>query len=109
MINPSVEVGHFRWNADRDDLSLSLCRLVPCKPVELLVKAFNRLGLPLLVVGDCPERGLLDALAGPAFILLGRQSQHQVQELVARCLAFLYDGLEDFGIAGSKRCHPEPR
>ena len=31
--------------------------------------------------------------------LLGRQSQQQVEELMARCLASVYAGLEDFGIA----------
>ena len=44
----------FRWNADRDDVYLCLCRLVPYKRVDLVVEAFNRLGLPLFVVGDGP-------------------------------------------------------
>ena len=62
-------------------------------------EAFNRLGLPLLVVGDGPERSRLEVLAGPTVTLLGRQSQQQVEELMARCRAFVYAGLEDFGIA----------
>ena len=45
-----MEVERFRWNADRDDVYLCLCRLVPYKRVDLVVEAFNRLGLPLLVV-----------------------------------------------------------
>ena len=64
-----------------------------------MVEAFNRLGLPLLVVGDGPERARLEALAGPTVTLLGRQSQQQVEELMACCRAFVYAGLEDFGIA----------
>ena len=99
VIHPPVEVDRFRWNADRDDVYLCLCRLVPYKRVDLVVEAFNRLGLPLLVVGDGPERGRLEALAGPTVTLLGRQSQQQVEELMARCRAFVYAGLEDFGIA----------
>ena len=99
VIHPPVEVDRFRWNADRDDVYLCLCRLVPYKRVDLVVKAFNRLGLPLLVVGDGPERARLDAMAGPTVTLLGRQSQQQVEELMARCRAFVYAGLEDFGIA----------
>ncbi|MCB4428372.1 glycosyltransferase family 4 protein [Synechococcus sp. MU1643] len=99
VIHPPVEVDRFRWNADRDDVYLCLCRLVPYKRVDLVVEAFNRLGLPLLVVGDGPERARLDALAGPTVTLLGRQSQQQVEELMARCRAFVYAGLEDFGIA----------
>ena len=99
VIHPPVEVDRFRWNADRDDVYVCLCRLVPYKRVDLVVEAFNRLGLPLLVVGDGPERARLDALAGPTVTLLGRQSQQQVEELMARCRAFVYAGLEDFGIA----------
>ena len=99
VIHPPVQVERFRWNADRDDVYLCLCRLVPYKRVDLVVEAFNRLGLPLFVVGDGPERARLEALAGPTVTLLGRQSQQQVEELMARCRAFVYAGLEDFGIA----------
>ena len=41
----------------------------------------------------------MEALAGPTVTLLRRQSQQQVEELMARCLAFVYACLEDFGIA----------
>ena len=99
VIHPPVEVNRFRWNADRDDVYLCLCRLVPYKRVDLVVDAFNRLGLPLYVVGDGPERARLESMAGPNVTLLGRQSGPQVEELMARCRAFVYAGLEDFGIA----------
>ncbi|MDC3185858.1 glycosyltransferase [bacterium] len=99
VIHPPVEVNRFRWNAHRDDVYLCLCRLVPYKRVDLVVEAFNRLGLPLLLVGDGPERSRLEALAGPTVTLLGWQSGQQVEQLMARCRAFVYAGLEDFGIA----------
>ncbi|WP_370631141.1 hypothetical protein [Synechococcus sp. MU1642] len=54
---PPVELERFCCDADRDDVYLCRCRLVPCKRVDLVVEAFNCLGLPLLVVGDGPERG----------------------------------------------------
>jgi glycosyltransferase involved in cell wall biosynthesis len=41
----------------------------------------------------------LEELAGANVTLLGRQSQAQVETLMARCRAFVYAGLEDFGIA----------
>ena len=99
VIHPPVEVDRFRWNANRDDTYLCLCRLVPYKRVDLVVEAFNRLGLPLLVVGDGPERAHLELIAGPTVKLLGRQSEQEVEELMARCRAFVYAGMEDFGIA----------
>ena len=99
VIHPPVDVARFRWHSARDDTFLCVCRLVPYKRVDLVVEAFNRLGLPLLVVGDGPERTRLEALAGSNVTLLGRQSQHQVETLMSRCRAFVYAGLEDFGIA----------
>ena len=99
VIHPPVEVSRFRWDASRNDVYLCLCRLVPYKRVDLVVEAFNQLGLPLLVVGDGPERARLEAMAGPTVSLLGRQSQQQVEALMSTCRAFVYAGLEDFGIA----------
>ena len=99
VLHPPVAVERFRWDAPRDDAYLCLCRLVPYKRVDLVVEAFNRLGLPLLVVGDGPERRRLEALAGPTVTLLGNQSQQQVELLLSRCRAYVYAGVEDFGIA----------
>ena len=83
----------------RDDNYLSVCRLVPYKRVDLVVQACSRLGLPLLVVGDGPDRRRLEALAGPSVRFLGRCPADEVARLMGRCRAFLYAGVEDFGIA----------
>ena len=61
--------------------------------------SFQPLGPTPACGGDGPERSRLEVLAGPTVTLLGRQSQQQVEELMARCRAFVYAGLEDFGIA----------
>jgi len=99
VLHPPVAVERFRWDSPRDDVYLCLCRLVPYKRVDLVIEAFNRLGLQLLVVGDGPERPRLEALAGPTVTLLGSQSSQQVELLLSRCRAYVYAGLEDFGIA----------
>ena len=61
--------------------------------------ACQELNLPLLVVGDGPERSRLEAMAGPSTRFLGRSSSHEVEQLLSRCRAYVYAGLEDFGIA----------
>jgi glycosyltransferase involved in cell wall biosynthesis len=99
VVHPPVAVDRFRWDQPRDDVYLCLCRLVPYKRVDLVVEAFNRTGLPLLVVGDGPERARLEAMAKPNVQLLGRLTQEQVNGLMSRCRAYVYAGLEDFGIA----------
>jgi len=99
VIHPPVSVDRFNWNNPRDDFYLCVCRLVPYKRVDLLVQAFNLLKLPLLVVGDGPEFQNLKKLAGPTVTLLGRRSFEIVNDLMSRCRAFVYAGVEDFGIS----------
>lgn len=67
--------------------------------MDLVVRAFNATGLPLVVIGDGPERQRLEAMAGPNVRLLGRLPQEQVNDWLASCRAYVYAGLEDFGIA----------
>ena len=99
VVHPPVAVERFRWDQPRDDVYLCLCRLVPYKRVDLVVEAFNRSGLPLVVIGDGPERARLEALAGPTVQLLGRRPDAEVNAWLSRCRAYVYAGLEDFGIA----------
>lgn len=51
------------------------------------------------MIGDGPERARLQAMAGPTVRLLGRQSDAEVNGWLQRCRAYVYAGLEDFGIA----------
>lgn len=99
VVHPPVAVERFRWDQPRDDVYLSLCRLVPNKRVDVVVEAFNRTGLPLVVIGDGPERRRLEALAGPHIRFLGHCSDAEATEWLERCRAYVYAGLEDFGIA----------
>ena len=99
VVHPPVEVSRFRWDQARSDTYLSLCRLVPNKRVDVVVEAFNRSGLPLVVIGDGPERARLQAMAAPHIRFLGRCSDEEVNGWLERCRAYVYAGLEDFGIA----------
>jgi glycosyltransferase involved in cell wall biosynthesis len=99
VVHPPVAVDRFRWNQSRDDTYVSLCRLVPNKRVDVVVQAFNRTGLPLVVIGDGPERRLLEAMAGPTIRFLGRCGDAEANAWLERCRAYVYAGLEDFGIA----------
>jgi glycosyltransferase involved in cell wall biosynthesis len=67
--------------------------------VDLVVEAFNRTGLPLVVIGDGPERARLEAMARPNVRFLGRCDSRESAEWLERCRAYVYAGLEDFGIA----------
>ncbi|KGG16251.1 MULTISPECIES: glycosyltransferase [unclassified Prochlorococcus] len=99
VVHPPVEVDRFRFDEDRADYYLCLCRLVPNKKVDLVIRAFNVLGLPLIVVGDGPERAHLNRIAGRNIKLLGYQPKESVEKLMQKCRAYVYAGVEDFGIA----------
>lgn len=99
VVHPPVAVQRFRWDRPRDDVYLSLCRLVPNKRVDLVVQAFRRTGLPLVVIGDGPERRRLEAMATPNIRFLGACADAEASGWMERCRAYVYAGLEDFGIA----------
>ncbi|MEB3199174.1 MAG: glycosyltransferase [Synechococcaceae cyanobacterium] len=101
VIHPPADVARFRWDRPRRDVYVSVCRLVPNKRVDLVVEAFRRTGLPLVVIGDGPERRRLEAMAAgqPRIRFLGRLPDAQVGGWLEECRAYVYAGLEDFGIA----------
>lgn len=99
VVYPPVSVECFDFNKPRDDYFLCVCRLVPNKRVDILVRAFNQLQLPLIVVGQGPEMRSLKQIAGPSVRLMGYQSKDKVTSLMENCRAFVYSGVEDFGIA----------
>jgi glycosyltransferase involved in cell wall biosynthesis len=99
IIHPPVEVERFTPRRTPDDFFLIVARLVPYKRVDLAVEAFNRLGWPLKIVGDGRDRPALQARARPNIEFLGWLPDTAVRDLMARCRAFIFPGLEDFGIA----------
>jgi glycosyltransferase involved in cell wall biosynthesis len=80
------------------DFYLAGGRLVPYKRLDLAVRAFTALGLPLNVFGEGRDRTSLQASAGPNVEFLGHVSEARRRELFARCRAFVFPGAEDFGI-----------
>lgn len=99
VIHPPVQIERFEYKRNREDFYLSVNRLVPNKRVDLLIKAFNKLNLPLIIVGTGPELNSLTKIANKNIKFLGSQSDSKVEELMSTCRSFIYAGVEDFGIA----------
>ena len=99
VIYPPVSTSAFAPSANVGDFYLVASRLIPYKRIDLAVRAFSQLGLPLVVVGEGRDRAALEALAGPSVQFEGWVSQERLRELMATCKAFLFPGEEDFGIA----------
>jgi len=99
VIHPPVNIKRFSYNSEREDFYLSVNRLVPNKRVDLIIKAFNTLKLPLVIVGDGPEKNKLKKIANSNIIFYGKGTNYNVEKLLSKCRAFVYAGIEDFGIA----------
>ncbi len=99
IIYPPVETARFVPAGRTEDYYLVVSRLIPYKRVDLAVQACTRLDRPLIVAGDGRDRERLEAMAGPTVTFLGRVPDAELPDLMARCRAFIFPGLEDFGIA----------
>lgn len=102
IIHPPVDTDYFRPARQPavGDYYLVVGRLIPYKRTDLAVAAFAHLPQEkLIVVGDGRDRAALAAQATPNVTFTGRLPREQVRELLQGCKAFLFPGLEDFGIA----------
>ena len=100
VIFPPVDTGNFHVSQDEPEpFFLVASRLIPYKRIDLAVRAANELGFDLVVVGEGRDRKRLESMAGPTVRFLGRVSQQELSSLLSKCSAFIFPGLEDFGIA----------
>lgn len=99
VIYPPVEVERFSPAAERGRDYVTLSRLVPHKRLDVVVEAFSRLGLPIKIVGEGPQRKALEQHAAPNVEFLGYRPDDEVARLLARARGFVCAAEEDFGIA----------
>jgi glycosyltransferase involved in cell wall biosynthesis len=98
IVYPPVELGRFK-RAEPAGHYLVLSELLSHKRIEAAVEAFARLGLPLIVVGDGPERRRLSRHAPSNIRFAGRVGDEEVAHLLATCRALVQTSVEEFGIA----------
>ncbi|HEY0070423.1 MAG TPA: glycosyltransferase [Chloroflexia bacterium] len=99
VINPPVDTAHYRPDPDaQGDYFLIVSRLIPYKRIDLAIEAFNRLGLPLKVAGAGRQEAELRAMAHANIEFLGKLHDPELKRLYAGCKAFIFPGMEDFGI-----------
>jgi glycosyltransferase involved in cell wall biosynthesis len=98
VVSPPVLVHQFKPASEPGDYFLAGGRLVSYKRFDLVVQAFNKLGIPLKIFGTGPEEKRLRALAGRKVELLGQVSEERKIDLYSRARAFIHPHIEDFGI-----------
>jgi len=99
IIYPPIDIQSFEISNQIDDYFLLVSRLRPYKKVDLVIEAFNRLRIPLVVIGGGEEYQHLRALAKPHIRFLGEVPNHIRNKYLSRCRAFIHPQEEDFGIS----------
>jgi glycosyltransferase involved in cell wall biosynthesis len=98
IVHPPVETTRFQPGRP-GRYYMILSELMRHKQIDVAIEAFNRLRLPLLVVGDGPDSRRLRRLAGHTVGFTGRVSDAEAARLLAGSRAFVVTAVEEFGIA----------
>lgn len=98
VIYPPVNVSKFHVSNEVGDYFFMAGRLVSYKRFDLAVKAFNKNGLPLKIVGTGSEFDKLKKIAGKNIEFLGLVSDEKLAELYSNARACIFPQEEDFGI-----------
>ncbi|TWU60176.1 GDP-mannose-dependent alpha-(1-6)-phosphatidylinositol monomannoside mannosyltransferase [Rubripirellula tenax] len=98
VIYPPVATDDFVPDRPRGDFHLVISELVSYKRIDIAVDAYNRTGKRLVVIGGGPEKKALEASAKQNIEFLGRQPFSSLKEHFETCEAFVFPGIEDFGI-----------
>jgi glycosyltransferase involved in cell wall biosynthesis len=82
----------------KKDFYLMVSAFAPNKRIDLAIEAFNDLKLPLKIIGSGQDEERLKSMAGPNIEFLGSRSRAEVVEHFQAARAFVFPGVEDFGL-----------
>ena len=98
VIPPPVDTELFHPEGKKENYYFVASRLEPYKKIELVIQAFNELGLPLKVAGSGTTSGKLRAMARSNIEFLGRVSDEELRRRYSEAQAFIFPAEEDAGI-----------
>lgn len=98
VIYPPVNVKNYPV-VPKQNYFCIVSRLRPYKKVDMAIRAFNRLRMPLIVIGEGEEEGNLKKIAGPHIKILGAVNESRKKKILSASLGFIHPQEEDFGIA----------
>ncbi len=98
VIFPPVGIQADRHTGKQENFFLIVSRLVPNKRIDIAVEAFNKLGLPLKIIGSGREFRSLNSLKFKNIEMLGYLTDEEVARYYEKCRAVIIPGEEDFNI-----------
>ncbi|TMF81816.1 MAG: glycosyltransferase family 4 protein [Chloroflexi bacterium] len=98
VVHPPVDVASLAANEERGDFWLFVGRLSSYKRADVAIRAFNDIGMRLLVVGEGRERGALERIASENVVFTGRADDATLRSLLASARGLVFPSEDDFGI-----------
>ncbi len=98
VIHPPVDTDRYSPSPMFRNYYLAGGRLVAYKRFDLVVRAFNKLGVPLKIFGVGPEMASLRRDARSNIEFVGRVDEKTKAELYRNAIAYIHPQEEDFGI-----------
>ncbi len=99
LIYPPVDVNRIKPTKDNKGFFLIVSQLTPYKKIDVAIEAFNKLGLPLVIIGDGPDKKRLEKLSESNIKFKGFLNDDEIVKYYQNCRAFIFAGKDDFGIA----------
>ena len=98
VIYPPIDTKKFQISPDLGDYYVIVSRLRPYKRVDLAIRAFNQLRIPLKIIGTGEEESRLKKMANDNIQFLGGLPDSERNKVLSRAKAFINPQEEDFGI-----------
>lgn len=98
VVHPPVATHEFHVSEQVSDRYLWVGQMIAYKRPDIVVEAFNLLGLPLLMVGDGDMADVIEKRAGPNVTVERRLDFVKLKQAYATCKALIFSAEEDFGI-----------
>jgi len=98
LVHPPVDTSLFHSSDEVSDRYLWVGQLTGYKRPDIAVEAFNKLGLPLLMVGDGALMRELKAKAKPNVTIAPRLGFDELRHAYATCRGLIFTAEEDFGM-----------
>ncbi|TME90301.1 MAG: glycosyltransferase family 4 protein [Chloroflexi bacterium] len=105
VVHPPVDVDTFTAQRERGDFWVYVGRLSAYKRADIAVRAFARLGMRLVVVGEGRERAALEAVARDSsqrplgnIAFAGRLDDATLRQLLGAARGVIFPAEDDFGI-----------
>ena len=98
VVNPPVDLSFFIPGETKESFYLMVGAFAANKRVDLAVKAFNQLKLPLKIVGTGQDEAYCKSIAEENIEFHGKLSNNKLLKLYQMARALIFPGEDDFGI-----------